>query len=256
MKKLACFFTGCALLLGMIPLNASAVPELLINTEKFSFYDSGWLEIKDKSMVPELASESQVKRFGYVSGYQYHEENDKICYYITCIEKKDDGILEAHLAETFLKTHDLKLGDFLVFENWNMRQSDPGYFERSFNEPVGENIPEEMQISKIRFLGTGEEIFGEDFSEVLRWSNALICLQLHGNGFAADDLHIYGDVDRDGELTILDVICINKYLLGLEELNRYSYFLADVSGDTVVDATDSLLILKEVVELTKNFSET
>lgn len=257
MKRLLSFFTGCALLFGMMPLNASAAPKLLIDNEQFSFYDSCWLEIKDESIIPELSSVSGVLRIGYVKGCRYLEDTDEMQYFIEFIGKNQgDGILEAHLAERFLKTHDLKLGDFLVFEHWDRCMTDPAYLERSWHEPIGENIPDEMLISKIRFLGTGEELLGEDFSEILRWSNALICLHHYGYGFAANDLHSYGDVDNDGAITIMDVIRVNKYLLGLDELSHYEYFLADVSHDTVLDTTDSLALLKEVVGLTTNFSET
>ncbi|MBR7039484.1 MAG: dockerin type I repeat-containing protein, partial [Oscillospiraceae bacterium] len=59
----------------------------------------------------------------------------------------------------------------------------------------------------------------------------------------------FGDVDGSGELGILDVIAINKSLLGSLQLNAVSKSAADVDRNGVVDTTDALNILKAVVKL-------
>lgn len=60
----------------------------------------------------------------------------------------------------------------------------------------------------------------------------------------------YGDVNCDGEVDILDVIKLNKYLLGSEDdLSEQGRRNADVDLNTELDSTDSLNILKCVVKL-------
>lgn len=59
----------------------------------------------------------------------------------------------------------------------------------------------------------------------------------------------YGDVNEDGEVDILDVILVNKYLLGSAALTETQKVNGDVNLDSEVDSTDSLNILKYVVKL-------
>lgn len=59
----------------------------------------------------------------------------------------------------------------------------------------------------------------------------------------------YGDVTLDGEVDILDVIALNKFLLGSAKLDADARANADTDGNTTLDSTDSLNILKFVVEI-------
>ncbi len=61
----------------------------------------------------------------------------------------------------------------------------------------------------------------------------------------------YGDVNEDGSVDILDVIALNRYLLGSGKLTGQGKLNADVVADDTLDTTDSLTILKCVVELIK-----
>ena len=60
---------------------------------------------------------------------------------------------------------------------------------------------------------------------------------------------VYGDTDGNGQVELLDVILLNKNLLGMEKLEDKSMANADVNLDKKVDGTDSLLILKSLVSL-------
>lgn len=60
---------------------------------------------------------------------------------------------------------------------------------------------------------------------------------------------MYGDVNTDGEVDILDVIAVNKYLLGSVDLSKQAQKNADVNNDNKIDPTDSLNILKRVVKI-------
>ena len=62
---------------------------------------------------------------------------------------------------------------------------------------------------------------------------------------------MYGDADCDGSVSILDVISLNKYLLGRQQLTDAGKANADVDANNNINETDSLYILKCVVELVK-----
>lgn len=59
----------------------------------------------------------------------------------------------------------------------------------------------------------------------------------------------YGDVNVDGEVDILDVIKLNKFLLGSDTLTDEGRINADVDVKDGIDTTDSLNILKCVVKM-------
>lgn len=60
---------------------------------------------------------------------------------------------------------------------------------------------------------------------------------------------IYGDLTGDNAVDILDVIALNKYLLGSTTLSESARANADVDQDGKLDPSDSLNILKLVVKL-------
>lgn len=63
----------------------------------------------------------------------------------------------------------------------------------------------------------------------------------------------YGDVNLDGTVDILDVIAINKFLLGSVTFEESQRICADVDKNGAIDATDSLNILKFVVKILDTF---
>ena len=60
---------------------------------------------------------------------------------------------------------------------------------------------------------------------------------------------LYGDTDENGQVTLLDVILLNKNLLGLEQLSAVARKNADVNLDKTINNTDSLYILQSLVSL-------
>ena len=58
-----------------------------------------------------------------------------------------------------------------------------------------------------------------------------------------------GDVDGNGAIDLLDVITLNKNLLGLQQLDESQQKAADVNADDSLDSSDSLLILRYTVHL-------
>jgi len=59
----------------------------------------------------------------------------------------------------------------------------------------------------------------------------------------------YGDVNLDGKVNILDVITLNKSVLGKETLNAQQKLNADVDNNGTPDSIDSLNIMKYIVKL-------
>lgn len=62
-----------------------------------------------------------------------------------------------------------------------------------------------------------------------------------------------GDADESGRVDILDVIAVNKAILGKEILSDQGFANADVSGNNKPDSVDSLMIMKKIVGLIQNF---
>ncbi|MBR2087469.1 MAG: dockerin type I repeat-containing protein, partial [Oscillospiraceae bacterium] len=62
----------------------------------------------------------------------------------------------------------------------------------------------------------------------------------------------YCDVNCDGEITIMDVIAVNKQLLGVGNLTEQGKANADVDVSGTIDGEDSLNVLKRVIELLKD----
>ncbi len=57
-----------------------------------------------------------------------------------------------------------------------------------------------------------------------------------------DFVPVYGDIDLDGEIRIADIIVLNKYLLGLINLNASQRENADCSYDGNIDMADNMMI--------------
>ena len=78
---------------------------------------------------------------------------------------------------------------------------------------------------------------------------------MHDIAFRATGSLAIGDVNADGDIDIMDVIAVNKYLLGGSLLNQSQYVAADVDADGEVTTTDSLIILKYVVDMIDSFNQ-
>ena len=56
-----------------------------------------------------------------------------------------------------------------------------------------------------------------------------------------------GDVNNSGDVDILDVIALNKHVLGVQELSESAIPAADMDGNKEVDSSDSLALLKTIL---------
>ena len=82
------------------------------------------------------------------------------------------------------------------------------------------------------------------------WNSPLTyLLTLTNNNNSESDSNLSGDVNLDGVVDILDVITINKNILGQKTLSTQAFKNADVDSDGKVEPTDSLNIMKYIVKL-------
>ena len=63
---------------------------------------------------------------------------------------------------------------------------------------------------------------------------------------------VWGDADCSGEVDILDVIVLNKTILGKEKISAQGMVNADINQNSIPDSTDSLNIMKLIVGLLKS----
>ncbi|MBE6875399.1 MAG: hypothetical protein E7496_01525 [Ruminococcus sp.] len=61
--------------------------------------------------------------------------------------------------------------------------------------------------------------------------------------------YLPGDANLDGSIDILDAITVNRAVLGKENLSDLQVKTADLNGNGIPDATDSLMIMKKIVGL-------
>ena len=67
----------------------------------------------------------------------------------------------------------------------------------------------------------------------------------------ADPAGKLGDVNGDGTADIMDVMALNKFLLGVTELDTDAQKRADTDANDKLDSEDSLNLLKYVLEIIK-----
>lgn len=60
---------------------------------------------------------------------------------------------------------------------------------------------------------------------------------------------VYGDVNGDGDITVVDATLVQKHVVQLETLSDDKQILADVNGDNTISVVDATLIQKYVVRL-------
>ncbi len=70
---------------------------------------------------------------------------------------------------------------------------------------------------------------------------------------SAETTSVLGDVDGDGETSVLDVISVNRYILGKADFSASQIKSADVDKSGIVDSADALLMMKKVVGIVEEF---
>lgn len=228
-------------------LHISANDDKIIKTDVFS-YDPTYREFELKmdllirpydSMQCVCVVANVGERFG---------ETVYVTSVISGNGSKSCSLMQSDITK-FLPEYDLKIGDVICLHNWGIAQLDPPFYQ-----PMYEWSYVNPKRTEIYYVGSGEKMFGEKFTDVLRYMSTYPYLE---NCTRMDDsLFVYGDANDDGAVDILDVIQVNRYLFGADTLDKYEKLWADVDQNDSVDEADSLAILKEVIGLTTNFAET
>lgn len=60
---------------------------------------------------------------------------------------------------------------------------------------------------------------------------------------------VYGDVNGDSDITVVDATLVQKHVVQLETLSADKQILADVNGDNTISVVDATLIQKYIVQL-------
>ncbi len=113
--------------------------------------------------------------------------------------------------------------------------------------PDGYNLPESAE--SIRLNGPGPEV-----REVVTIPSKTAATDPNNSDEpttepAAAAVTLYGDINLDKSVDIMDVIALNKFLLGLNKLEGSASANADVDQSKKVDANDALYILKKALDI-------
>ena len=68
-----------------------------------------------------------------------------------------------------------------------------------------------------------------------------------GVAIGSNDMEYLGDTTLDCEVDIIDVIAVNKHILGIKALDKIAAKNADMNGNGEIEPDDSLAILKTVL---------
>ncbi|MDE5736889.1 MAG: dockerin type I repeat-containing protein [Oscillospiraceae bacterium] len=155
---------------------------------------------------------------------------------------------------------ELEVGDmFYVTSEWlliaEIEPAEIGIMHEQFNGNA--EVPE----LELKYIANGIELWGDSFVEALRnqlnWE--LKQEEYYGDVFydigilAVEDTDkiLKGDVNENGEVDILDIIVVNKAILGQTKLSISAQKASDIDGDSIVSPSDSLAIMTYIVGLTE-----
>lgn len=112
------------------------------------------------------------------------------------------------------------------------------------------HYPQTHPYSEVRFQN-GFEAFLAKNGQICSWRNSEARRFAMENSVRFEALDaLRGDVNLDGDIDILDVIALNKHLLGVTELGTRSRNAADFNGDETLGGDDSLSILRYILGIT------
>ncbi len=200
-------------------------------------------------------------------------------YYLAMGKNKPSVFTREELKD-FLPEQNLQLGDILQMRNISIGYISDGHFTLYANDL--EDRPHDLTV--INTLETAElktlafMVTDESYVRVRNENNSYFSVYYVPEGFASlpapdisslnrednvtclmnDNIPVAlyaptvtatGDADGSGELDILDIITVNKAILGKENLAEDKISSVDFNGNGVPDADDALTMLKMLVGL-------
>ena len=149
-----------------------------------------------------------------------------------------------HLSHRFGR----KLTNVFLQENYNDTK---GYLDWVFDEDTSDLIVTALKANDNLMvdIGARECAFTQHFIMQILEEPTVSTIKKE----RSDTQELKGDLNSDGIVDILDVIRLNKSLLGVEQLTDAQTAAADVDGNGKVESNDSLLILKYALEMVDSF---
>lgn len=147
----------------------------------------------------------------------------------------------------------------LDFENLRQKQSDyfgfPDGWFREINSPLEQS---DLLMNGLILYVNENAAETKDFNEspvnrlraeLTIWNSAFaqdhVIHDISTDALAgAAETGLKGDSNMDGSVDIMDVIAVNKFILGVKELDNDAQENADINGNGQVESEDSLAILK------------
>ena len=226
------------------------LPEVTIKTDKFTYISN--TKVSDRQgfyLLTDIAAPDLM-----IVGTEYTPEGDFWGYIVTPINTLGYGVenLQHGIGTINRYVLDYNFGEEQPdFEIGDLIQVD-GHLTSGYATDM-ECEPE----VRMECIGNGVDIFGEAFSRVIRMQMVIdqkMCdtWDERREGYYTYEI-VKGDVNIDDELSILDCLSINRNLLIGEPLCDYAKLAGDINENGVIDAVDSLSILKECINITENF---
>ncbi len=226
------------------------LPEVTIKTDKFTYISN--TKVSDRQgfyLLTDIAAPDLM-----IVGTEYTEEGDFWGYIVTPINTLGYGVenlqhgigtinryvLDYNFGE---EQPDFKIGDLIQVDGHLCG----GYATDMECEPE----------VRMECIGNGVDVFGEAFARVIRMQMVIdqkMCdtWDERREGYYTYEI-VKGDVNIDDELSVLDCLAINRNLLIGEPLCDYAKVAGDINENGMIDAVDSLSILKECINITENF---
>ena len=230
------------------PISASA--ELNLETAWASCYRDDTFTIESDSFaystgfhgihLENAPAEFDQRGYYMVSGIAKDKENPSAGHLV--ITAINDGVNGCRYILPFNE-------DMNIFKNCSVDEIQVGDFLKIDDYIATENVPPHMYPTEgtVEYVGNGVDIFGEDFKKVIRheWID---------EAYSTNDAEYYdylsitkGDVTEDESVDILDVISINRNILGKQLFNSYGNAVADVNQNGMSDPDDALRVMKHIV---------
>ena len=107
---------------------------------------------------------------------------------------------------------------------------------------------------EVRFENAGEYVVSA-VSDNLNIVKPVLPVTVNATGLEPTEPVSYGDVNLDGEVDVVDVLIVNKYLLGVAQLEGDSRTNADVDKNGIIEDADAIGVLDAVVNFNYKLSD-